>query len=174
MSIPVDHAEIKLGQLFTMLMCIVAFMFKEPAYLIALGGIFLVTGLYRPVSPFVLAYRHIAKPLGLMRSDYRLDNIQPHAFGQIIGAITVALAIALLYFGFATAAWIIVWVLFALTLISYLGWCIGCFLYYQLYRLGLQGFFGHAPTDKVTRSGRRANSQPLPDQSAPAGKQSLR
>lgn len=155
MAMQVDHAEIKLGQIFTMLMSVIAFVFAEPAYLIVLGGIFLVTGLYRPLSPFVFAYRHIAKPLGLMRSDYRLDNIQPHAFGQIIGAITVALAIALLQMGYGTAGWTIVWILFGLTLVSYLGWCIGCFLYYQLYRLGLHGFFSHAPTDSSAQTGQR-------------------
>jgi hypothetical protein len=155
MSTQVDHAEIKLGQIFTMLMSVAAFVLAEPAYLIVLGGIFLVTGLYRPLSPFVFVYRHVAQPLGLMRSDYRLDNIQPHAFGQIIGAITVALAVALLQMGYATAGWAIVWILFGLTLISYLGWCIGCFLYYQLYRLGLQGFFSHAPTDSSAQTGQR-------------------
>ena len=155
MPMQIDHAEIKLGQIFTMLMSVAAFMFKEPAYLIGLGGIFLVTGLYRPLSPFVFAYRYVAKPLGLMRSDYRLDNIQPHAFGQLIGAITVALAVALLYMGYGIAGWTIVWILFGLTLISFLGWCVGCYLYYQLYRLGLKGFFRHAPTDSAAQSGKR-------------------
>lgn len=155
MAMQVDHAEIKLGQIFTMLISVVAFVFSEPAYLIVLGGIFLVTGLYRPFSPFVLAYRYVAQPLGLMRSDYRLDNIQPHAFGQIIGVVTVALAVTLLQMGYDAAGWTIVWILFGLTLVSYLGWCIGCFLYYQLYRLGLQGFFRHAPTDSSTQSGQR-------------------
>lgn len=155
MAMQIDHAEIKLGQIFTMLMSVAAFVFAEPVYLIALGGIFLVTGLYRPLSPFVLIYRHVAKPLGLIRSDYRLDNIQPHAFGQIIGAITVTLAVALLHTGYVTAGWAVVWILFGLTLVSYLGWCMGCFLYYQLYRLGLQGFFSHAPTDSSAQSGQR-------------------
>jgi hypothetical protein len=36
MSTQIDHAEIKLGQIFTMLMSVAAFMFMEPAYLIAL------------------------------------------------------------------------------------------------------------------------------------------
>ncbi|HWR75961.1 MAG TPA: DUF4395 family protein [Thiobacillus sp.] len=99
--------------------------------------------------------RHVVKPLGLMRSDYRLDNIQAHAFGQFIGVIKVMLAQALLNMGYRPAGWAIVWVLFSLTLISYLGWCVGCFLYYQLYRLGLQGFFSHAPTDSAVRLGLR-------------------
>ena len=85
MTTQVDHAEIKLGQLLTMLLAVLAFVYKEPAYLIGLGAVFLVTGFYRPLSPFVLIYRMMVRPLGIMHSDYRLDNIQPHAFGQLIG-----------------------------------------------------------------------------------------
>ena len=155
MTTQVDHAEIKLGQLLTMLLAVLAFVYKEPAYLIALGAVFLVTGFYRPLSPFVLIYRMMVRPLGIMHSDYRLDNIQPHAFGQLIGALTVLIAITLLYAGYGTAGWIIVGILFCLTLISYLGWCIGCFFYYQLNRFGLKGFFRHAPTDKSVLLGQR-------------------
>ncbi len=155
MTSQVDHAEIKLGQILTMLLTVLAFVTKRPAYLIALGAVFLVTGFYRPLSPFVLIYRLIVRPLGIMRSDYRLDNIQPHAFGQLIGALTVLIAVALLYMDYGTAAWIIVGILFGLTLISYLGWCIGCFFYYQLNRFGLKGFFRHAPTDKSVPLGQR-------------------
>lgn len=151
----VDHAEIKLGQILTMIMAVTAFVLAEPIWLIALSGIFMVTGLFRPLSPFVLAYRHVIKPLGIMHSDYRLDNIQPHTFGQIIGAVTVLMAVALLYTGYGAAGWIIVLVLVGLTLSSYLGWCIGCFMYYQMNRLGLKGFFRHAPADKSVKLGQR-------------------
>lgn len=159
MSAQVDHAEIKLGQIFTMLMSGAAFALSDPKWLIALGAIFLITGLFRSFSPFVLVYRHVVRPLKIMRSDYRLDNIQPHAFGQLIGAVTVAISVALLYSGYNTAGWIIVLVLIGLTLVSYLGWCIGCFMYYQLNRLGLKGFFRHAPTDDSVTLGQRPRTK---------------
>lgn len=155
MAIQVDHAEIKLGQIFTVLVSAAALIFREPAWLLLLGGIFLITALYRPLSPFVLIYRHFIRPLRIMHSDYRLDNIQAHAFGQVVGAITVVIAIALLQLGYSTAGWVIVGILAGLTSVSYLGWCIGCFFYYQLNRLGLQGFFANAPTDKSVRLGQR-------------------
>lgn len=155
MAAQVDHAEIKLGQILTMVMAIAAFALSDARWLIALGAIFLVTGTARPLSPFVLLYRHVVRPLGIMHSDYRLDNIQPHAFGQIIGALTAALALALLHSGHAIAGWAVVGILTGLTLVSYLGWCIGCFMYYQLNRLGLRGFFRHAPTDRSVIPGQR-------------------
>lgn len=160
MATSVDHAEIKLGQLLTMALSVAAFVWSKPELLAVLAGIFLVTGLVRPLSPFVIVYRHIVRPLGIMHSDYRLDNIQPHAFGQLVGAGTAILAVALLYAGYGIAGWLIVGVLVALTLVSYLGWCIGCFLYYQLNRLGLRGFFRHAPTDRSVAPGQRPRKAP--------------
>jgi hypothetical protein len=160
MATQVDHAEIKLGQILTMLIATAGLVLRDPLWLVALGGIFLLTVLYRPVSPFVATYRLLVRPLGIMRSDYRLDNIEAHAFGQAVGAVTVALALALLYSGYAVVGWMIVAILIGLTLVSYLGWCIGCFLYYQLNRLGLRGFFARAPTDKSIFPGRRPRKQP--------------
>lgn len=159
MARQVDHAEIKTGQLLTMLMSTLAFFLQDTSWLIALGLIFLVTALARPLSPFVLTYRYLIAPTGLMHSDYRLDNIQPHSFGQLIGAVTVGVVLLLHYSGFEWAAWSVVGVLFGLTLVSYLGWCIGCFLYYQFNRLGLKGFFRHAPTDRSVTLGSRPKTQ---------------
>lgn len=155
MATQVDHAEIKLGQLLTMAMAALAFALNEPLWLIALGVIFLVTGLIRSLSPFVLLYRYMVKPLNIMHSDYRLDNIQPHAFGQLIGALTVVIALGLYFMEYQIAAWVVVAVLFVLTLVSYLGWCIGCFMYYQLNRQGVKGFFRHKPTDSAVILGQR-------------------
>jgi hypothetical protein len=160
MARQVDHAEIKTGQLLTMLVSAAAFFLQDPRWLMGLGLIFLVTAVARPLSPFVWTYRYLVAPLRLMRSDYRLDNIQAHSFGQLVGAATVVVILALLHAGFAVAAWIVVGVLFGLTLISYLGWCVGCFLYYQLNRLGLKGFFRHAPTDRTVILGGRPRAKP--------------
>lgn len=160
MARQVDHAEIKTGQILTLLASAIAFWLQDPRWLIALGMIFLVTAVARPFSPFVWTYRYLVAPLRLMRSDYRLDNIEAHSFGQLVGAATVVVILALLNTGFEAAAWVVVGVLFGLTLISYLGWCVGCFLYYQMNRLGLKGFFRHAPTDRSVVTGSRPRAKP--------------
>lgn len=155
MSQPVDHAEIKTGQLITMAIALAAMVLTEPRLMLLLAALFLITALYRPLSPFVCSYRYLVRPLRLMRSDYRLDNIQPHTFGQLIGAITALAAAGLLYGGYPLAGRALIGGLIFLTLISYLGWCIGCYFYYQLNRLGLGGFFRHKPTDSRRPLGAR-------------------
>lgn len=151
----VDHAEIKMGQILTMAISAAALVLQIPALLAVLGVTFLLSGTVRALSPFSWLYRGVVRPSGIIRSDYRLDNIQPHKFGQLVGAFTVVAALGLIQAGYTLAGWGVVVVLMVLTLVSYAGWCIGCYLYYQLNRLGLGGFFKHAPTDKSVRLGMR-------------------
>lgn len=151
----VDHAEIKLGQLLTMGLSGIALVMQDTLPLMFLGVAFLLSGSIRSFSPFTLLYRWGVSPLRLMRSDYRLDNIQPHKFGQLIGALTVVIALGLIEYDYLLAGWAVVGVLIVLTAISYAGWCVGCFLYYQFYRLGLGGFFRHAPKDTTVFPGMR-------------------
>ena len=155
MSDYVDHAEIKMGQLLTIVFSGAALVLQSTVPLILLGLVFLLSGSVRAISPFTLLYRGVVRPLRLMRSDYRLDNIQPHKFGQLIGALTVVLAVGLIESGYAMAGWTVVVALILLTAISYAGWCVGCFLYYQINRLGMGGFFRHAPTDSRVFPGTR-------------------
>ena len=163
MARPIDHAEIKTGQLITIAMAATATVLQDPRIVVTLAALFLVTAMYRPMSPFVLAYRLVVRPLGLMRSDYRLDNTQPHTFGQYVGAITALLAAGLVYVGLGVTGWAIVWILLGLTFASYRGWCIGCYLYYQLNRVGLGGFFRHKPTDRTRILGTRPETRVSPE-----------
>ena len=151
----VDHSAIKTGQLLSIAMLISALILNRWELVGILAVIFLMTALMNPLGPFVLVYRLFLKPIGAVKPDMRIDNIQPHLFGQAVGAASAAIAAFALYAGYAYAGWILVFVLIALTAISFKGWCIGCFLYYQLNRLGLRGFFAHKPTDKGVLLGAR-------------------
>ena len=155
MTNQVDHAEIKMGQILTIAISATALALQDPLPLIILGVIFLLSGTVRTLSPFSIIYRWIINPAGIMQSDYRLDNIQPHKFGQLVGALTVLIALGLMQIGYPLAGWSVVALLIALTVISYAGWCIGCFMYYQLHRLGIGGFFKHSSKDKSVLLGMR-------------------
>lgn len=144
-----------MGQILTIIISATALALQNQALLMVLAGIFLLSGTIRTISPFSLLYRWVINPMGIIKSDYRLDNIQPHKFGQLVGVMTIVLALALMQLGYGYAGWFVVAILTALTSISYAGWCIGCFMYYQLNRLGLGGFFKYAPTDKTVFTGSR-------------------
>ncbi len=137
----VDHAAIRSGQLLAIATLVAAAATGRWEPVGALAAIFLVTAIVYPLGPFVLVYRLVLKPLGIMQPDLRVDNLQPHRFGQAVGAGSAAVAALALRAGHSYAGWSLVGILILLTAISYQGWCIGCFLYYQLNRLGLRGFF---------------------------------
>ena len=160
MSYPVDHSEIKFGQLATITLASVALYLQDARYLWFLGAILFLGGTpLRPFSPFVFIYKFFIKPLTIMKPDYRLDNIQSHKFGQLVGVLTVGMILSLFYFNFTLSGWVAVGILIGLTTVSYLGWCIGCFIYYQLNRLGIKGFFKHAPADKTVIPGQRPGKE---------------
>lgn len=151
----IDHSAIKTGQMLAIVILLAAFVLDRWEPVAALAVAFLATSVFFEWGPFALVYRWLLKPLGLLAPDWRTDNAQPHRFGQAVGAVSAALAAAALYFDYAILGWVLVWVLVALTAISFMGWCIGCFLYYQLNRLGIGGFFGRAPTDSRVPLGAR-------------------
>lgn len=151
----VDHNAIRSAQLMTIATLLVSAIVQRWEPVAALAVVFLVTALSFQAGPFILVYRWLLRPLRLVQPDPRVDHLQPHRFGQAVGAVSAAAAAALLYLGYATAGWVLVAVLILLTAVSFSGWCIGCFIYFQLYRLGLRGFFNRAPTDTRRIAGSR-------------------
>ncbi len=155
----VDHFAIKTGQLLAIATLLAAFLFGRWEPIAVLAVVFLITGLVYPLGPFVLMYRLLLKPLGIVKPDLRRDNIQSHQFGQAVGAASAALAAFAVFSGYRYAGWTLTWILIVLTAISFKGWCIGCFLYYQLNRLGLRGFFSHKPSNPGATPGTRPGKQ---------------
>ncbi|MGZ3601833.1 MAG: DUF4395 domain-containing protein, partial [Ktedonobacterales bacterium] len=98
-----------------------------------------ISALVPSVSPFRLLYRRVVVPLGLLKPRIVEDDPAPHRFAQGVGAVFLIAATAVLLLTGATAVgWgldLIVFVLAGINLM--VGFCAGCFVYYQLGRLGL-------------------------------------
>ena len=55
--------------------------------------------------------------------------------------IVIPLAVVALWAGLPALGWGLVWLVIALAALNlFLGFCVGCFVYYQLNKLGLPGF----------------------------------
>ncbi|MFQ5399387.1 MAG: DUF4395 family protein, partial [Anaerolineae bacterium] len=90
---------------------------------------------------FKRIYRHLLKPAGIVRPNVITDNPEPHRFAQGFGGVVVALAVAALLAPLPALGWALAWLVVALAALNlFLGFCAGCFLYYQLNRLGVPGF----------------------------------
>lgn len=90
-------------------------------------------------SPFRLLYRRVAVPVGVIRPRVVEDDPAPHRFAQGVGAAFLAASSLVLYLTpAAPLGWALDLLVFALAGINLtVGFCAGCFVYYQLGRLGL-------------------------------------
>jgi uncharacterized membrane protein YccC len=90
---------------------------------------------------FKAVYLYVLKPLKLVAPDVISDNPEPHRFAQGFGGVVVAMGAAALLTTLSTLGWALVWLVIMLAALNlFLGFCAGCFLYYQLHRLGVPGF----------------------------------
>lgn len=151
----VDHAAIRTGQLMVIVILLVAYIINSREMVSAIMLAFLLTTISTSIGPFALLYQFVLRPLNIVKPDIRLDNPEPHRFGQAVGIVVAALATYLLYTGNNEFGWGIVWLLIILTTISFAGWCAGCFTYYMINRLGVGGFFKNKPTDDSVFLGSR-------------------
>lgn len=115
----VDHNALRSAQVMTIATLIASIVVRRWEPVAGLALVFLITGLSFQAGPFILVYRWLLRPLGLVRPDLRTDHLQPHRFGQAVGAVSAGAAAALLYLGYATAGWILVLILILLTAVSF-------------------------------------------------------
>jgi len=70
----VDHSAIKTGQLLTIATLLAAFILGHWELVAILAVIFLITALINPLGPFVLVYRLLLKPWGIVRPAHRQSS----------------------------------------------------------------------------------------------------
>ena len=76
-----------------------------------------------------------------MKPDVIEDNPEPHRFAQGFGGTVLTVGVIALLVGQSLLGWALVWLVIALAALNlFLGFCAGCFVYYQLNRLGVPGF----------------------------------
>jgi len=135
----IDVTLNKFSQICVVLLSGLAFGFAQPIVTI-IGAIALTLSAAVPsVSPFRLLYRYLLVPAHLLRPRVVEDDPAPHRFAQGIGAaFMIAASIVLTTTNVATIGWTLDLIVFALAGINYtVGFCAGCFVYYQLGKAGL-------------------------------------
>lgn len=145
----VDHAALKGNQITIIVLNILVFIFNLPilaafvAAVMGLGGLLGVPG-------FILLYRHVYKPLGLLKPDLIDDNPEPHRFAQFVGFLFMTAGSVSLFLGANILGWTLVWIVAALAALNaFVGFCVGCAMYYWLGRLNIPGFSKAAPAGVV-------------------------
>jgi len=135
-----DHNGIKFGTGSTIVLLIIAFVI-DSWFLVAMVGIFqLCGGLGLSFAPYKLAYKHIIRRFDLFPAYVITDNPEPHRFSMLVGFVFNAVGALLLAQGLF-AGWFVVLLVIALANLNFwLNFCVGCWFYYQMNRIGVPGF----------------------------------
>ncbi|MGQ9614730.1 MAG: DUF4395 domain-containing protein [Chloroflexus sp.] len=133
-----DRTALRFNQAAIIVLVLTAFVTNQH-WLIAFVAVVLALGVIHPALVlFQRLYRDILRPLGWLRPDLHEEDAAPHRFAQGVGAGVLLLATLSLGLGAEVIGWslaLLVVVLAAVNLIF--GFCAGCFIFFQLRRLGV-------------------------------------
>ncbi len=136
-----DETGLKTGTGLTIILLLIGFVL-DSVPLVALVAVAQFMGaLGLSMAPYRLVYQHILKPSGIAKPRIITDNPAPHRFAMLVGAIFNAGAVVALLLDAPLLAWILVAVVVVLANLNFwLNFCLGCWMYYRLGRLGVPGF----------------------------------
>ncbi len=145
----VDHSSLRVNQAIIILGLLAGFVFNVPWIVAAVAFIMLVgTAVGRP--GFFFIYLGVLRPAGIVKPDVLTDNPEPHRFAQGFGGVVAGLSAVLLLLGFAFAGWALAWLVIALAALNlFVGFCVGCAVYYWLARVRVPGFAKAPPAGVV-------------------------
>lgn len=137
----VDLSAIKVNQASIITITLAGFIFNLPS-LAAFVGIIMIAGTaWKELAVFKQIYRRVLKPAGFVKPDVVEGPSAPHEFAQLLGGIFLVAGSVLLFNGSAVWGWSLAWIVILLAAVNlFFGFCAGCFLYYQLGKLGVPGF----------------------------------
>jgi uncharacterized membrane protein len=137
----VDHSALKVNQAFIIALLVLAFVLDAEWLVVFVASVMLLGTAVPELSLFKRAYQHVLRPSGLVKPNVIIDNPEPHRFAQGFGGVVLLGAIAALFGGTTTLGWALVGLVVILAALNlFLGFCAGCFVYYQLHKIGVPGF----------------------------------
>jgi hypothetical protein len=135
----VDQSALRFNQASIIILLALAFVLNQPWLVVFVAAVMWIGTLAPQAGLFKLVYQHVFKPLRIVRPAPKADDPRPHLFAQGVGALVLTISSIALLAGLALVGWALVGVVVALAAINlFLGFCMGCFMYYQLARRGIQ------------------------------------
>ena len=137
-TVKVDHNALRFNQAGVIACLVIGFVWDQPVWVLGVALALLLARLNPRLSLFMQIYRRMVLANQWMKPDWVADEMRPHRFAQTLGGVMALLAYGLLLAGYGYMGWITAWVVVLLAAVNLqLGFCLGCFLYYQCQRIGI-------------------------------------
>lgn len=135
----VDQSALRVNQACIITLLVLGYL-TDQVWLVAFVALVMLVGTIWPrAGLFKLFYSRVLRPAGIVRPQIEPDAPQAPLFAQGLGALVLIGALAALGSGATVAGWLLVGVVVLLAAVNlFLGFCLGCFIYYQLARRGLR------------------------------------
>jgi hypothetical protein len=137
----VDRNTLRTNQAFIIVLTVLAFVLGAEIgrWLILFTGAVMVAGTFVPaLALFKLVHQRVLRPSGLLGADVVAEDPMPHQFAQAFGGIVLLIAFVALVGGALVGGWVLSWIVTALAFVNLAArFCMGCFIYYQLDRIGM-------------------------------------
>jgi hypothetical protein len=139
MNTKVDQTALKFNQASIILLLALAFLL-DAIWLVAFVAAVMVVGTIWPnAGLFKQFYGRVLKSRGWLKPNVIADDPRQHLFAQGLGGIFLVLSTAALLLGPPLLGWALAAAVIVLAAINlFLGFCLGCFIYYQLGRRGVR------------------------------------
>ncbi|GIV63505.1 MAG: DUF4395 domain-containing protein [Chloroflexota bacterium] len=142
---PVDHSALRTNQAVIILLLLCSFVF-DLHWLAVLVGVAMLAGALAGKPAFGWLYSRLLKSRGWLKPDVLMDNRQPHTFAQGFGGVVLLVSGLFFLSGVFPVGWGLVWLVIALASLNlFVGFCVGCAVYYWLNRLQVPGFTQSPP-----------------------------
>ncbi|MBE2237471.1 MAG: DUF4395 domain-containing protein [Caldilineaceae bacterium] len=135
----VDLTALKFNQASIITLLVLAFLLDAPWLVALVAAVMGIGTLWPEAGLFKQLYARGLKPAGLLKAHVIDDDPRPHLFAQGLGGVFLVLSAAALWLGLPVFGWMLAGIVVVLAAVNLLlGFCMGCFLYYQLGRVGVK------------------------------------
>jgi hypothetical protein len=133
-----DKNALRFNQGSIVILTAAAFLLQLPWLVIITAAVLLTGTIFPSAGLFKLIYFHIARPLGILKPLIVEEDSAPHQFAQGLGGVFLLLSFISLQLNLSILGWALALIVLALALINLtVNFCLGCYIYFQLNKLGL-------------------------------------
>ncbi len=134
----VDTTTLKFNQASIVTLTLLGFLLNQSYFVLFVALVLAVGTIFPRAALFKQIYLKLLKPNNILKANLIDDDPAPHQFAQGVGALVLLASSILLALNTPILGWTLAWIVIVLAAANlFFGFCAGCFMYYQLDRVGL-------------------------------------